>query len=167
MTAPDGKELRDFLEARIAEHGNGAGSVLNVLNDVQDAYRYVPVEALYGMSIITGRSFAELCSVVSTFDNLTTDPVGKHLILVCDGTACHAVGAGDIIRTLEDKLGIACGQTTPDGEFTLKSVFCVGACSLAPIVIIDDAFCGHVRLSELDGTLKRIGSRRGGPSHGD
>lgn len=156
MTAPDSKELRVFLEEIISRHGDGPGSVLNILNDIQAAYRYVPVEALYGMSILTGRSFADLRSVVSAFDNLTTEPVGRHLILVCDGTACHAIGAGDIIRTLEDKLGVACGQTTPDGEFTLKSVFCVGACSLAPIVIIDDAFCGHVRLNDLDSTLSKV-----------
>ena len=156
MSALDSKELHDFLKEKIDEHGDGAGSVLNILNDVQAAYRYIPVEALYGMSILTGRNFADLCAVVSAFDNLTTEPVGKHLVLVCDGTACHAVGAGDIIQTLEDKIGVSCGQTTPDGEFTLKSVFCVGACSLAPIVVIDDAFCGHIRLSELDGALKRI-----------
>lgn len=151
------------MESAIEKHGNGAGSVLNVLNELQDEYRYIPIEALYEYSILSDRPFAELCAVTSSFSNLTTEPVGRHLILVCDGTACHAAGAGDIIRSLEDKIGVKCGETTADGEYTLKSVFCVGACSLAPIVIIDDTFCGHVRLSEIDSKLKyaRSESREG------
>ena len=155
MGAPSSAELRDFLQQAIRKYGDGIGSTLNILNDIQEKYRYIPVEALYGLSVLTNASFAELCSIVSVFSDLTVDPIGDCLILVCDGTACHAAGAGDIVRALEDKIGVKCGETTPDGRFTLKSVFCVGACSLAPIVIVDDAFCGHVRLNDLDGVLER------------
>ncbi len=149
----------------VETYGNGSGSVLNILNDIQAAYRYIPATALYELSLLIDSSYSELCSVVSAFNNLTTEPVGNHLVLVCDGTACHTVGAGDIIHRLEDKLGISCGQTTPDGEITLKSVFCVGACSLAPIVIVDNNFCGRVRLSELDKTIAHIVARTGDSSH--
>lgn len=153
MATLDLARLHSFVEDLAQRHGDGYGSTLNILNDVQEAYRYVPVEALYEIARVTGRSFADLCGVVSAFDDLTTEPVGEHLVLVCDGTACHATGSVDIVRALEEKLGVACGSTSPDGKYTLKTVYCVGACSLAPIVIVDGTSFGRIRLSRLEEAL--------------
>lgn len=156
MTSLDLEKLHEFVAQLTERHGTEFGSTLNILNDIQAEYRYIPVEALYELARTTSRSFADLHSIVSAFDDLTTEPIGEHLVLVCDGTACHAAGSVDIIKALEDKLEISCGSTTPDGKYTLKSVYCVGACSLAPIVIADGVSFGRVRLSRIDETLSFI-----------
>ncbi len=151
---PTAAELRAFIESRIEHYGGkGPGCVLNLLNDLQGKYRYIPIAALVEIADLCNRTMADLVDIIDAFDDLTTEPVGEHVILVCDGTACHASGSVDIIKALEDKLGIKCGQTTPDGKFTLKSVFCVGACSLAPIAIMDGVSFGRIRLSRLDEAL--------------
>ena len=151
---PSTAELHAFIEKRLEVYGgNGPGCVLNLLNDLQDEYRYIPVAGLVEMADICNRSVSDLKDIVDAFDDLTTEPVGEHMILVCDGTACHASGSVDIIKALEDRLGIKCGETTPDGKYTLKSVFCVGACSLAPIIILDGASFGRIRLARLDEAL--------------
>lgn len=156
---PSAGELHAFIEERVKAHGSDeAGLVLNLLNDLQDRYRYIPVAALVEMAEMCNRTVEELRGIVDAFEDLTTEPVGEHMILVCDGTACHAAGSVDIIKALEDKLGIKCGETTPDGKFTLKSVFCVGACSLAPIIILDGSSFGHVRLARLDEALSTFKS---------
>lgn len=155
---PSTAELHAFIEQSLQNHGgNGPGCVLNLLNDLQGAYRYIPVAALVEIADVCNRTVSDLMDIVNAFDDLTTEPVGEHMILVCDGTACHASGSVDIINALEDRLGIKCGQTTPDGKYTLKSVFCVGACSLAPIAILDGVSFGRIRLARLDEALASLG----------
>lgn len=124
------------------------GLMVNVLNALQKRYRYVPVEALYQLSVITSWPFSELYSLVSAFSNLTFEPVGRNLICVCDGTACHTRGSLDLVKSLEDSLELTCGSTSEDGEYTLKSVYCVGTCSLAPVLQINDQTYGPIKLSE-------------------
>lgn len=149
-------DLHECIEESLDHWGTGPGGALNVLNDIQDSFRYVPVSALYELSVRTPWHFSDLCSIVSSFENLTSERVGEHLVLVCDGTACHSVGSVDAIKALEDKLGIACGETTPDGVYTLKSVYCIGACSLAPVVIADGDTFGRIRLARLDEVLASL-----------
>lgn len=148
--------IHQFVNERLAAHGTGPGASVNVLGDIQNRYRYVPVEALYEVSRLTGWPYADLCALVSSFSGLTSEPVGKHLILVCDGTACHTVGSLDLVKALETELEMRCGTTREDGEFTLKTVYCVGACSLAPIVQIDGASYGRVRLSEVASIVRDV-----------
>lgn len=157
MITIDKVRMHDFLNALVKKHSTSKSPALNMLNDIQAEYRYVPIEALYELSRITSHSFGDLCSIVSSFDDLTSEPVGKHLILVCDGTACHAVGSVDVIKALEDELGMKCGTTSEDGEYTLKSVYCVGACSLAPIAIVDGMSFGKIKINRLEEALRSLG----------
>lgn len=156
MKAPDSAELHAFLVELVRKNQGRESDLLDMLNAIQDRYRYIPVEALYELSRLTLHTLADMSAVVSAFDDLTTEPVGEHLILVCDGTACHAVGSVDIIRALEDELGIACGTTSDDGKYTLKSVYCVGACSLAPIAMVDGVSFGRIRLTKLDDIIASL-----------
>lgn len=149
----DQSQLHDFLVSLLDELGTEPGSIINILDRIQETFRYIPVEAIFEMSRLTQTSLADLCSLVGTFNDLAMEPVGKHLILVCDGTACHTVGSAEVIRLLEEALGVDCGHTTEDGEYTLKAVYCVGACSLAPIIKIDDTSHGRVRLIDIDSIL--------------
>lgn len=147
-------QLHRFVEERLIVYGTEPGAAVNILGDVQGRYRYVPVEALWELARLTGWPYADLCALVSAFASLTSEPVGEHLVLVCDGTACHTVGSMDLVKALETELDIACGSTTDDGKFTLKTVYCVGACSLAPIVLVDNTSFGKVRLPEIAAMLR-------------
>lgn len=133
-----------------AAYGSGPGSLLRILLDLQKRYRFVPAAALSELARISPWSLADLVGFVTSFEDFSLKPVGRHVVAVCDGTACHAAGSIDVVRALEDKLGVSCGKTTPDGELTLKTVHCVGACSLAPVVLTDEATHGRVRISRLD-----------------
>lgn len=146
---PAFQEALDLLE----RHGTGPGAVLSILNDLQEAHRHVPADVLFEVAAASPWSFAGLCAVVSAFDDLTLEPIGEHLVCVCDGTACHGAGAVDLVHALEERLGVACGATAEDGSVTLKTVHCVGACSLAPVVVVDGVSSGRIRLSRLDEIL--------------
>lgn len=134
-------------------HGEEPGSLLAILTTLQELFRHVPVDALLELAEEGSWAFSDLAGFVSCFDDLSIEPVGRRLVLVCDGTACHAVGSMDLVKGLEDRLHIKCGETSPDGEWTLKTVHCVGACSLAPIVVVEGLSHGKVRLSRLDDIL--------------
>jgi len=123
------------------EHGTG---LITVLQNVQAVYGYLPRAALQEVSLQTGVSLAEIYGVASFYNQFRLSPVGRRLIDVCHGTACHVAGAERITEALEEELGIAAGKTTADGEFTLGSVACMGACSQAPVMRIGEATYGNL-----------------------
>ena len=123
------------------EHGTG---LITVLQNVQAVYGYLPRAALQEVSLQTGISLAEIYGVASFYNQFRLSPVGRRLIDVCHGTACHVAGAERITEALEEELGIAAGKTTADGEFTLGSVACMGACSQAPVMRIGEATYGNL-----------------------
>lgn len=134
---------------QIAErYPDPTGRVIGMLNDVQDEYRYVPDEALRAIAEECDVPYDQLVSATEFFGTLSTEPVGEHIIEVCDGTACHTLGATRLADAIADALGIEVGQTTPDGRFTLKLVHCVGACSVAPVVVKDGTAYGRVKVSD-------------------
>ena len=86
---------------------------------------------------------------------LSLEPRGRHTVKVCTGTACHLKGAGQIIETIERELGVKRNCTTEDQRFTIESVNCVGACAMAPVVVVDDDYFGHVRPSKVMDMLNK------------
>ena len=117
------------------EHGTG---LIAVLQNAQDAYGYLPRLALQEVSLQTGVSLAQIYGVASFYNQFRLSPVGKHLITICHGTACHVAGAPRITDAFSEELGIEVGKTTKDRLFTIQAVSCVGACSLAPVVRVGD-----------------------------
>ena len=156
--APEARaeEINRVVDEAIAAHPDKTGQLLGIMQDIQAAFRYLPVSALDLLGRKLDVPFGTLLEIVSSFADFTIEPVGEHLVLVCDGTACHAAGSKNIISALEEELGVKCGQTTDDGEFTLRTVFCVGSCGLAPIVIVDAKSFGKVRLSEAAKIPRRV-----------
>lgn len=136
------------VEAALSRYPDPTGQALNILNDIQAQFRYLPEAALHEISQRTGIPYPRLYSIATFFEDFSLDPVGQYLVKVCDGTACHTRGAPELVQALEDKLGIRVGETTPDGLFTLRTVHCVGACGLAPIIIVNTHTLGRVRLNE-------------------
>lgn len=144
------------IKTIIAAHLDPAGMVLGILVNVQKEYRFVPRKALEIIAEETDIPLARLYSICSFFDDLSLLPTGKYLLEVCDGTACHTLGAQKFIHKVEEILGIRLGETTPDGLITLRRVNCVGACSQAPLLVLEGTIIGRIKLQDLKGLVASI-----------
>lgn len=129
---------------------------LAVMQDMQRQYNYVPREGLDALSEYIGIPLAELYSMATFYKALGLEPKGRHIIKACDGTACHIRGSVNLINNICRELGIEVGGTTDDGEFTLELVNCVGACALAPVMLVDDKYYGGVTSDMLPEILNEI-----------
>ena len=123
----------------IVDHYRQTGTgLMAVLQHTQETYGYLPRLALDEIALQTGVSLSQIYGVASFYNQFRLSPVGKHIITVCHGTACHVAGAQLITDAFSDELGIEVGKTTRDRLFTLQTVSCVGACALAPVVRVGD-----------------------------
>jgi NADH-quinone oxidoreductase subunit E len=146
------KQVASKLEAFEKQRGN----LIPILQMVQSKLAYLPPEALKMVSQHLRIPESEVYGVATFYNQFRFHPPGKHPIKVCLGTACH-VRAGDIIlENFERKLEISDGETTPDREFSIERVACVGCCALAPVAIIDETVHGHMAPSKVEGLLLRI-----------
>ncbi|KXG73741.1 NADH-quinone oxidoreductase subunit NuoE [Thermotalea metallivorans] len=153
------KEKYDALEEYIDGLETKEDSLIQVLHKAQEIFGYLPREVQLFIARKLDASGAEVSGVVSFYSYFTTKPKGKHTINVCMGTACFVKGADKLFHKLQEKLGIKTGETTKDQLFTLKDVRCIGACGLAPVLMIDDKVFGRVQESELDGILDQYRTR--------
>ena len=118
--------------------------LIPILQKLQSAYGYLPEDIIKRLSERTGIFVTQIMGVATFYSQFKLKPSGKHTIKVCFGTACHVNGAETVAEALCAELGIELGDTTPDGEFTLESVACLGCCSLAPVMMIDDEAHGRL-----------------------
>lgn len=140
-------ELIDLslLDEMLLTYKDQPGISIPVLQKTQEIYGYLPRPALSKIARETGIDEAKLYGVATFYAQFRMLPVGKHMISLCQGTACHVNGANLIEDAVKDELGIENGETTPDGLFTLSVVACLGCCSLAPVMMIDQDT--HARLT--------------------
>ncbi len=124
-------------------------SLIAVLQDIQRELHYLPPEALKETSSALGVPLSKVYSVATFYNAFSLEPRGEHICRICMGTACHIKGAPMALEQAEKTLGIGPGQTTEDLKFTLEVVNCVGACAIAPVVIIDDKYYGNVRADKM------------------
>jgi len=141
----------------IEKHGDGGGTLIGILTDIQKECSYLPREALLRVSERLEIPFSQVFSVSTFYKIFSLSPRGKHSLKVCLGTACHVKGAGLILDRLRRDLGVAEGETTKDGNFTLETVRCVGCCSIAPVLMVDETAHGRLKQEELSGVLLRYG----------
>ena len=134
-------------------------SLIMILQDIQEEYRYLPEEALRMVAEDLGLPLSQLYEVATFYRSFSLEPRGVHEVKVCLGTACHLRGGPVILENLERELGIEAGQTTPDGAFTLETVNCVGACALAPLVLVDSEYHGGTRPSTVKDILSRYSKK--------
>lgn len=130
----DPEKIDQFIE----HWGDDQSALIQVLQDIQEEYRYLPKEALVYVSEKLRVPLAKTYNVATFYNAFSLNPIGKRHVCVCMGTACHVRGSSMVLDSLSAHLGIKPGQTTKDGEFTLDTVNCLGACSLAPVVVIND-----------------------------
>ena len=139
------------------ETGTG---LMAVLQHTQEIYGYLPRLALQEISVDTGVSLSQLYGVASFYDQFRLSPVGRFVVTVCHGTACHVAGAPLISEAFAEVLGVEVGKTTKDRLFTLQSVNCVGACALAPVVRVgDDETHGRMTPDKARGIVKELQHR--------
>lgn len=129
---PDFSQLAPVLEA----YGNIPGSLITILQKAQDIYGYLSIDAINYISEKTGLRPAQIYGVATFYTQFRLSPIGKNLIMLCKGTACHVNGADGIEEAITEELAIGDGETTEDGVFTLNNVACLGCCSLAPVLMI-------------------------------
>jgi NADH:ubiquinone oxidoreductase subunit E len=147
------------VDALIERWGTGRDAAIPLLQGIQDEYRYVPIEAMDYICDKTEISASQIYGVVTFYTQFRMEPVGEHLIKVCKGTACHVSGAEGITEALADLLHVPDGGTTPDMQFTLSTVACVGCCSLAPVIMVDENTHGKLnRTSAEQVMLKEYGA---------
>jgi len=133
IAAQEGVDLAALRTVLDDHHEHGTGLV-TMLQNTQEVYGYLPRLTLQAISLETGISLSQIYGVASFYNMFRFSKVGKHVLSVCVGTACHVAGAPLLIDAFAQELGIAVGGTTPDGLFTLQTVNCIGACALAPAV---------------------------------
>ena len=133
-----------LLEDTLQECASVPGSLIQILQNTQRIYGYIPIEAVYRIAERTGLSPAKILGVATFYSQFRFQPIGKYLILLCKGTACYVNGADRILDAIRDELGIGDLETTDDGLFTLAVVACLGCCSLAPVMMINDKTYGNL-----------------------
>ena len=120
------------------------GSLITILKKTQDIYGYLPKEAIEYISSRTGIAESEIMGVATFYTQFRLTPIGKYLIMLCQGTACHVNSSELILKTIIEELGISDGETTKDGLFSLKCVACLGCCSLSPVMMINEDTYGSL-----------------------
>ena len=124
------------LNKILAKYGRVPGSLITILQKTQDALGYLPRGAIEYIARRTGIPPAQIYGVATFYTQFRLRPIGRYQLMICMGTACHVNGAGEIVEAVSEKLGVADGETTEDGLFTLSIVACLGCCSLAPVMMV-------------------------------
>lgn len=134
-------EIDDIIEAR----GNNQSSIISILQDIQEKYRYLPFEILEYVSKKMDISPAKIFGVATFYENFSLEPKGKYIIKICDGTACHVKKSIPVLEALRKELNLSEKKhTTDDLLFTIETVSCLGACGLAPVITVNDEVHGKM-----------------------
>lgn len=136
------------------QFNNESGELINVLHKTQSLFGYLPSEVQVVIAQELNMSLAKVFGVVTFYSYFTMTPRGEHPIDVCMGTACYVRGAEKVLEEFKRQLKIEVGETTPDGKFSINSLRCVGACGLAPVVIVGDKTYGAVTSSDVKNILR-------------
>ena len=141
------------LKAVIEESRSTPGCLMHILQEAQGIYGYLPMPVQKTIAEGLGISLSEVYGVVTFYSQFSLNPKGKHRISVCLGTACYVKGSDKILEEIEKQLGIKCGECTADGLFSIDSCRCVGACGLAPVMMIGEEVYGKLTPDKVKGIL--------------
>lgn len=122
---------------------------LAIMQDLQHRFNHIPREGMEALADYLGCPLSTLYSMATFYKALSLKPKGKHVIKLCDGTACHIRGASNLVGGITRLLGIQAGETTPDGLFSLELVNCLGSCALAPVMVVDGTYYGKMTMEKL------------------
>ena len=150
------KEQEEALKKVIAENKDQKGALMPIMQKAQDIYGYLPIEVQTMIADGMGIPLEKVYGVSTFYSQFALNPKGKYQISVCLGTACYVKGSGDVYAKIEEILGIKGGECTPDGKFSLDACRCVGACGLAPVMMINDEVYGRLKPDDVKGILDKF-----------
>ncbi len=139
----------------IAEGKDVKGALMSIMQKAQDIYGYLPIEVQTIIAREMGIPLQKVYGVATFYSQFSLYPKGEYKISVCLGTACYVKGSGDIFDKLSEKLGIAGGECTPDGKFSLEACRCIGACGLAPVLTVNEDVYGRLTVDDVEGILAK------------
>ena len=149
--------IKDVLD----QYADVKGSLISILQKTQEIYGYVPIDAVYHIAERTGLTPAKIMGVATFYAQFRFQAVGKYLIMICKGTACYVNGANAIADAVMEELGIGDNETTADGLFSLSLVSCLGCCSLAPVMMINEDTYGSLTPEKVVKILRDIKAKEG------
>ena len=149
------KEQEDKLRAVIADYRDVPGCMMPILQQTQEIYGYLPMEAMKLIAAETDTSVEEIFGIASFYSQFKLNPNGKYAISVCLGTACYVKGSGQIMERLERELDMSAGGTSPDGNYSLEATRCIGACGLAPVLTVNGDVYGRLTAEDVPGILAK------------
>ena len=144
-----------YTKKIIGQYNKEKSSIIPLLQDIQATYGYIPEESIKLISEELSIFPVEIYGVLTFYSQFNLSPRGKHIIKVCQGTACHVMGGKDILDYLSKNLEIKEGETTTDGLFSLERVACLGCCGMAPVVAIDDDYYGKKTIEDVEKLLNK------------
>lgn len=150
-----GNKEREELKAILTKYQGQKGSLIPVLQEVQSLYGYLPKDAIKYVAKELNVPASEVYGVITFYSQFHLNPRGRNIIKVCQGTACHVRGGKAILGHVQDSLNIKPGETSEDLRFTLEIVACIGACGLAPVIMINDDTHGRLTTDVLDEILSK------------
>jgi NADH-quinone oxidoreductase subunit E len=157
MTVKDiqAAEVHSVVDAVIEEHGASKDEIIPILNAINAEIGYIPASALEEVSKRLRVPKSQLFSVATFYQMLSTKPRGEHVVQFCESAPCHVVGGRQVWQALQDELGLAPGETSADGKWTLITTSCLGVCGVGPVVLIDEDVYGNLTPEQLPGILAR------------
>ena len=150
-----GKACKDEkIEKILSKYEKDKSNLIQILNEVQETYGYIPENVQLEISKYLGMEMAEIYGVITFYARFTLKPKGKYNIAVCLGTACFVKGSEKVLDRVKQKLGIDVGETTKDGKFSLEATRCIGACGLAPVFTVNDEVYGKATPEMVDKVIE-------------
>ncbi|AAM24146.1 NADH-quinone oxidoreductase subunit E [Caldanaerobacter subterraneus subsp. tengcongensis MB4] len=151
-----GKDKVEKFKKSIENYREIPGSLIAVMNDAQEIFGYLPIEVQLFISQEMKVPLTEIFGISTFYSRFTLKPSGKYKINLCMGTACYVRGAAMLLEKIKEKLGIEVGETTEDGKFSLEPTRCLGACALAPVMMINGEVFGRLTPNDVDEILKKF-----------
>jgi NADH-quinone oxidoreductase subunit E len=140
----------------VKKHNGDKSALIAVLQDIQEAFNYLPKEALITVGAAMGIPASRVYEVATFYNAFSLNPRGEHIVKICVGTACHVRGASAILDKFERTLFLKPGETNADQKFSLELVNCVGACALGPVVVIDTEYHGQMTMAKVDKIIGKL-----------
>lgn len=134
---------------------NDKSSLIPILQDIQAIYGYLPEEALQETADFLGMALSRVYGVATFYNQFRLTPLGENVIRVCRGTACHVKNSANLLFAIETALNIKAGQTTRDKKFTIETVACIGACSIAPVITVNEDYYGRISTKDIPNIIKK------------
>lgn len=153
-------DVQDKLKEIFSQHKGEKHELITILQESQEKFRYLPAAAIREISSFLNVPEATIYGVATFYAQFKLTPLGKRVIRICRGTACHVRGSAKVLDEMEKKLGVKAGETTPDLEYTLETIACIGACALAPTMTIDNETFGKMttkKVAEVLGDRNKAG----------